>query len=587
MKPPADASACDPAKVVALLENQLAEHECAAVELHLDQCQRCRDFLDAQSAEAAEWNKAAEFLRDEAWELMPLTGSAATDAIPDAQANVLQQVMSRLAASDDPQMLGRIGGYEVLGAVGYGGMGVVLKGYDTALKRIVAIKVLSPLLATSESARTRFAREAQAAAAVTHDNIIQIYSVDQANGLPYLVMPFSRGTSLQKRLDQRGALELVEVLRIGFQIASGLAAFHAQGLVHRDIKPANILLSEHVERLMITDFGLARAVDDISVTKTGVIAGTPQFMSPEQALGLPVDARSDLFSLGSLMYALCTGNPPFCGESSYAILRQVIDVAPQPITEINPSIPAWLGQLVAKLLEKSPAARYPSAEQVAQLLQKCLAHVQDPSSAPLPLDELPRPPRWRPRHLRAAGIGALSVAITLGIWAAASNSRPEQDKSPLPPASHATSSSNGSSSPAAAARPALPADWQALDESESHLIAHRHLKAIILAVRSQCRTAGASTAERTRPAASLFLHQARLPGRGHLEPGAAGRGDDFVSHSDPPEHRLVGGLGRPGQRRRGAHGPAHVSGSRQPDVERRAGICGQSFCIRARLCRIR
>ena len=195
-------------------------------------------------------------------------------------------------------MLGRLGPYEVSGVIGAGGMGIVLKAFDCSLDRTVAIKVMAPHLASSGSARRRFAREAKAAAAVLHPNVIAIHGVAADQALPYLVMPYNRGMSLQKRIDQDGPLPLQETLRIAEQIAAGLAAAHAQGLVHRDIKPANILLEDGVERLAITDFGLARAVDDATMTRSGVIAGTPQYMSPEQARGDSIDHRSDLFSFG-------------------------------------------------------------------------------------------------------------------------------------------------------------------------------------------------------------------------------------------------------------------------------------------------
>ena len=187
--------------------------------------------------------------------------------------------------TDDPRMLGRFGGYEIVGIIGCGGMGVVLKGFEPALDRYVAIKLLAPHLATSGAARTRFAREARAAAAVLHENVVAIHRVSEAKGLPYLVMPYMPGESLQKRLDEQGPMQLNEILRIGMQIAAGLAAAHAQGLIHSDIKPGNILLDKGVERVTITDFGLARAADDASLTRSGVIAGTPQYMSPEQARG--------------------------------------------------------------------------------------------------------------------------------------------------------------------------------------------------------------------------------------------------------------------------------------------------------------
>jgi serine/threonine protein kinase len=263
-------------------------------------------------------------------------------------------------------------------------MGVVLKAVDKSLDRIVAIKVMAPHLATSGAARKRFAREAKAAAAVLHPNVIAIHSVSNDEVLPYLVMPYLRGTSLQKRLDGEGPLSLQEILRIGSQVAAGLAAAHAQGLVHRDIKPANILLEEGVERVAITDFGLARAVDDATITHSGVIAGTPQYMSPEQARGEAVEQRSDLFSLGSVLYAICTGRPPFRAETTYGVMRRITDDEPTPIREINAEIPEWLERIVLKLMSKSPDDRIASATEVATLLEQCLAHVQQPTTVELP-----------------------------------------------------------------------------------------------------------------------------------------------------------------------------------------------------------
>src|SRR5437773_8653558 len=179
-------------------------------------------------------------------------------------------------------------------------MGAVLRAFDEKLHRVVAIKVMAAQLATNATARRRFAREAQAQAAVSHDHIVTIHAVEEAGVLPYLVMQYVDGLSLQQRLDRGGPLELQEILRIGMQTAAGLAAAHAQGLIHRDIKPANILLENGVERVKITDFGLARAAADASLTQSGVVAGTPQYMSPEQARGEAVDQRTDLFSLGKI-----------------------------------------------------------------------------------------------------------------------------------------------------------------------------------------------------------------------------------------------------------------------------------------------
>ena len=195
-------------------------------------------------------------------------------------------------------------------------MGTVFKAFDAALDRFVAIKMLPPHLAASGAARHRFAREARAAAAIVDDHVMPIYAVAEWQRIPYLVTQYSRGTTLQKRIQEQGPLELKEILRIGVQTVRGLAAAHAQGLVHRDVKPSNILLDSSVERALLTDFGLARAVDDASVTRTGVISGTPPYMSPEQARGETLDHRTDLFSLGSVLYAACTGHPPFRAESA-------------------------------------------------------------------------------------------------------------------------------------------------------------------------------------------------------------------------------------------------------------------------------
>ncbi|MCA9092188.1 MAG: serine/threonine protein kinase, partial [Planctomycetaceae bacterium] len=279
-----------------------------------------------------------------------------------------------------------------LGIIGEGGMGIVLKGFESTLNRYVAIKVLAPHLASNGAARQRFSREARAAAAVLHENVIAIHRVEETRDLPYLVMPYIAGESLQKRLDDTGPLPLIAILRIGRQIAAGLAAAHAQGLVHRDVKPANILLERGVDRVTLTDFGLARAVDDATVTRSGVIAGTPQYMSPEQARGENVDARSDLFSLGSVLYAMATGRAPFRAETSFGILRRITDDPPRPITRINSEIPVWFERFVDRLHAKLPEDRYQTPEEVKQLMEICISHVQQPTATPLP-PELAKPQR--------------------------------------------------------------------------------------------------------------------------------------------------------------------------------------------------
>jgi serine/threonine protein kinase len=321
-----------------------------------------------------------------------------------------------LTPADRPGVLGLLGHYDILEVVGRGGMGIVLKAFDEQLHRVVAIKVMAQQLATNATARKRFTRESQAQAAVSHDHVVTIHAVEEANGLPYLVMQYVAGRSLQQRLDRDGPLQLQEILRIGMQIASGLAAAHAQGLVHRDIKPANILLENGVERVKIADFGLARAASEASLTQSGMVAGTPQYMSPEQAEGKPIDQRTDLFSLGSVLYAMCTGRPPFRAPSTLAVLKQVCEAAPQPIRESYPEAPAWLVEIVARLHAKNPAERFQSAAEVAELLGRRLAEIQHPTDDPIqpgPVVETRRR-RW-PRVAAAL----LLVAVGLGLMEAA------------------------------------------------------------------------------------------------------------------------------------------------------------------------
>ncbi len=386
-------SRCDSEKLDALLLGTLSTEEATAVEAHLSECSSCAEQIQLAAVPGTSWNEAQSMLAFDEFDGPPSLSSLSSlfpvDLDNTSTADLLtREIRGWLDPTDDPQMLGRFAGYEIVGIVGHGGMGIVLKGFEASLNRYVAIKVLAPRLATNGSARQRFAREAQAAAAVLHENVVAIHRVDEFHGLPFLVMPYVAGISLQRRIDDEGPLQTTAVLRIGSQIAAGLAAAHHQGLVHRDIKPANILLDKGVERVTITDFGLARAIDDATVTQTGIIAGTPQYMSPEQAQAKPLDARSDLFSLGSVLYAICTGRPPFRAETSHAVMRRITDEGPTSIREINPGVPDWLCQIVAKLMSKRPEDRFDSANEVAELFEDCLAHVQQPTTVPLPESRL-------------------------------------------------------------------------------------------------------------------------------------------------------------------------------------------------------
>jgi serine/threonine-protein kinase len=370
----------------------------AELEDHIQRCPHCQAMLD-EMAGGIRWLGAA---RDY------LGGERTAPSLPPLDYPPLHL----LEPSDEVGSLGRLGAYEVQDVLGRGGFGVVLKAFDPALHRPVAIKVLSTSLATSGAARQRFAREARAAAAVVHEHVVTVHAVDVIRDLPYLVMEYVAGHSLQQRLDDAGPLGVKEVLRIGMQAAAGLAAAHAQGLVHRDVKPANILLENGVERVKLTDFGLARAIDDASVTQSGVVTGTPPYMAPEQARGEAVDHRADLFSLGSTLYAMCAGHAPFRADSSLAVLRRVIEDEPRPLRSVNPDVPPWLAALIAKLHAKDPTHRFQSAQEVADLLGQCLAHVQRPDARPLPV--IPRVARSR----RRTSIGQRTALACVAIIAA-------------------------------------------------------------------------------------------------------------------------------------------------------------------------
>lgn len=393
----------------------------AAIEEHLTSCAHCRDALQLSAGDGAWWQEVEQAMRTEpevADETSPSVSFAAWSGL--------------LGPTDDPEKLGRIGPYEVIGLLGQGGMGAVFKAFDSGLNRFVAIKVLLPHLAASGAARARFRREGQAAAAVVNDHVLPIYAVDEWRNTPYLVMQFVRGTTLQRRLAEQGPLRLEEILRIGLHAAKGLAAAHAQGLVHRDVKPSNILLDGSVDRAILSDFGLARAVDDASMTRSGMLAGTPQYMSPEQVRGDQLDQRSDLFSLGSVLYAMSTGHPPFRAESSYAVMRRIIDETPRDLREFRKDLPEWLQRLIAWLMRKSPGDRPTSARQVEDLLQQCLAHWEQPQLVSLPAGLAPAQVTAQTRgNGRVIMVATGSVLLGLLVYAGTNlwfpaNSPPEQ-----------------------------------------------------------------------------------------------------------------------------------------------------------------
>ncbi|MCA8951437.1 MAG: protein kinase, partial [Planctomycetes bacterium] len=401
----------DPAFLQRYLRDELGEADENRVADHVGACPACQRALERAAGDDSLWQG--------------LGASLAAPGARDADGGVedaLQEVRRHLAPSDDPASLGRLGHYEVRALVGAGSTGIVLKAFEPRLDRYVAIKLMAPRFGGSGAARRRFEREARAVAAVAHDHVVPIHSVDEYRGLPYIVMRYVPGGSLQQRLDRDGPLDSCAAARVGLQVARALAAAHAVGIVHRDVKPANVLLEDRVERAMVSDFGLARVADEVSMTRSGTITGTPQFMSPEQARGDAVDHRSDLFSLGSTLWAACAGHPPFRAQTLFGVIHRVSGAEPRALREVNPAIDEWLAALIARLMAKRPEDRFALAAASAYALAAELARLQNPTGAPVPARDWFVPPapaagggrnrtkRWW-TALAAGGLFAVGLAL--------------------------------------------------------------------------------------------------------------------------------------------------------------------------------
>ena len=355
---------------------------------HVEQCADCQSKLTKLSGVGGWTNALVSHLRTlqgEERELhdrptqttIELRPASFQEGAPESDEIELDPIsLDFLEPAVHPELLGRIGRFDIERVIGTGGMGVVFKAHDGELHRAVAVKVLAPHLAHSAAARKRFAREAKAAAAVIHPNVIPIHNVASDGKLPYLVMQYVAGESLQARVDRLGPLPIADVLRIAQQTAAGLSAAHAQGLIHRDVKPANILLEESIDRVVLSDFGLARTVDDASLTRTGIVTGTPHYMSPEQANGEAIDCRSDQFSLGCVLYFMLTGRTPFRADSAMGVLNRICHQPHRPVNQINAAVPRELSRVVDRLLAKSAAARFESAAACEVELSKLLSAVQ-------------------------------------------------------------------------------------------------------------------------------------------------------------------------------------------------------------------
>jgi len=422
-------SCVEPPRLFEILTMPLQSAERQEFEGHLRTCARCQQLLWQVSSEAMRSCTAGENTSDHAasptLEKPSLARIGPSTRLPEHE---------YLDPCNTPGRLGRLAHYELLSVIGRGGMGTVFKAHDEALQRPVALKLMAPELAASDLSRQRFIREARAAAAVMNDHVVAIHAVDDQRRLPYLVMQYIEGQSLQDRLVEK-PLTVDEIIRISREMAEGMAAAHAKGLVHRDIKPANILLEHPGDRVKITDFGLARAVDDTSLSHSGAIIGTPLFMAPEQAQGEAVDHRADLFSLGVVMYAMCTGQSPFKANNTLAVLKRVCEDHPAPIHNVNTTIPGWLDVIIFRLMAKKPEDRFATAQEVAGLLDRKTAPAMPVANEMTTVLHVPKAPLTTPaRTRRPWAVGALFVLVTMGAgYFYSLNKTPETKPTPPEP----------------------------------------------------------------------------------------------------------------------------------------------------------
>jgi WD40 repeat protein len=421
-----------PEELKQLIEGSLPEQEQEQCTTHLDTCACCQTQLEAIATEGSNISRVVEHLNEVEpmatsayWPVLNAlnsdgggSGGGAVAAVKTTQ-RVRGRALDFLLPPSDPAYLGRLAQFDVMRVLGQGGMGIVVEAFDSRLQRNVALKILDPNLAEDDVAKQRFCREARAAASITHENVVAVHQVEKPSeeGIPpYLVMQLVSGESLEQRLVRVKQLPLREVVRIGMQAAHGLAAAHAQNLIHRDIKPGNIMLEPPSDRVKLTDFGLARVADDVKLTRTGFVSGTPLYMAPEQALGGEADARSDLFSLGAVLYEMCAGQPPFTGNSAPVILKQIAEARQKPLRELNPAVPEWLAMTIDRLLSKKPNDRIQSAAHLAELFEFEWALMKTTSEDVPTVCEIEHRRQVRRNRVIAAGIGAafLAIGVVLG-----------------------------------------------------------------------------------------------------------------------------------------------------------------------------
>ena len=318
-------------------------------------------------------------------------------------------------SGDDPLVGRRLGPYEIVELLGRGGMGRVYKARHGHPERFVALKLLPRHASAEDAARLR--REARAAAAVRHPHVIRIQALGSVRGVPYLAMEFVDGESLEDHLRRVGYLDPSRAVRLMKQVASALAAAHAKGLVHRDIKPSNILLTAQ-GNAKVADFGLAKRPEPGRRGSRAPALGTPHYISPEAVTGRPLDARSDLYSLGATFYHVLAGRPPFRGNSDTGLLAEQATGEALPLAEARSGVPGYLCRVIRRLLRKDPAQRYPSAAALLDALDEVEAGLRLAAAAPPPIGLEWHPPAPRHRLGWLAGIGVAAAVVVLLFLAA-------------------------------------------------------------------------------------------------------------------------------------------------------------------------
>ncbi|MEM6689245.1 MAG: serine/threonine-protein kinase [Planctomycetota bacterium] len=378
----------DDGELVALIAGRLSDTESERLTKSLDHCGKCQQrilkltatpLLSSKLPGLKQRRKESPLLSDAVRRIKSMQKTV-VGTIPLDQDDSFHIEMTEFVED----------GFEILSTIGRGGMGIVFLAKEKSLDRLVAIKVLSPLLGGNQAARQRFLNEARSAASVIHRHIVTIHAVSAKHKTPYLVMEYVEGSTLQDQLDNDGPIAIEEVVRMGLQLCSALSAAHQKGVIHRDIKPSNIMVQSESNDVLLADFGLASTTGLSGLTRTGTVVGTPAFVAPETLDSeTRADERSDLFSLGVVLYALCTGDSPFQSDSMLGTLHRIASCNPKSLSESAPQVSANLSQLVMRLLNKNPDERYESADEVASALRACLS----PSSAiPNTKPEVDKPP---------------------------------------------------------------------------------------------------------------------------------------------------------------------------------------------------